>query len=63
MNYNTETINQMAQELAEMFKTAVIAQQEGDGRTPAIAEIEINMREALGMFLRTRSPKGFSTCS
>jgi hypothetical protein len=59
MHYNTETINQMAQQLAEMFKTAVITQQEGDGRTPAIGEIETNMREALrqvgqqalGMFL------------
>lgn len=37
MNYNTETINHMAHELAEVFKTAVIAQQESKGRTSRIA--------------------------
>lgn len=73
MHDNTETINQMAQQLAEMFKTAVIAQQEGDGRTPAIAEIETNMREALrqvgqqalGMFLSAMqtTPEKEISCS
>ncbi len=47
MNYNTEAINHMAQQLAEMFKTAVMAQQGSDGRTPPIAQIEAEMREAL----------------
>ena len=47
MNYNTETINHMAHELAEVFKTAVIAQQESKGRTSTIAQIETDMREAL----------------
>ena len=47
MNYNTETINQMAQQLAEMFKSAVIAQQASEGSTPTIAQIETDMREAL----------------
>lgn len=47
MNYNTETINQMAQQMAEMFKFAVTAQEGSDGRTPTIAQIETDMREAL----------------
>jgi hypothetical protein len=47
MNYNTETINHMAHELAEMFKSAVIAQQESKGRISRIAQIEADMREAL----------------
>ena len=47
MNYNTEAINQMAQQMAEMFKSAVIAQQESAGITPTIAQIEADMREAL----------------
>jgi hypothetical protein len=47
MNYNTEAINHMAQQLAEMFKTAVMAQQGSDGRTPPIAQVEAEMREAL----------------
>ena len=59
MNYNTEAINQIAQQLAEMFKSAVIAKQASDGSTPTIAQIEAEMREvlrqignqALGLFL------------
>lgn len=47
MKYNTEAINQMAQQLAETFKSAVITQQESEGSTPAIAQIEADMREAL----------------
>ena len=64
MNYNTEAINQMAEQMAEMFKTAVIAQQESDGHTPTIAQIETDMRtalrqvgnQALGLFLRSMQP-------
>ena len=44
MNYNTEAINQMAQQLAEIFKSAVMAQQESNGSTPKIAQIEADMR-------------------
>jgi hypothetical protein len=59
MNYNMETINGLAQQLAEMIKVAVIEQQEAGEGTPLIAQIEIGMREALrrigqqalGMFL------------
>lgn len=47
MNYNTETINQTAQHLAEMFKTAVLEQQIAGQGTPKIAQIETAMREAL----------------
>ena len=47
MNYNTETINEAAQQLAEMFKEAVIEQQEADQGRPTIAEIENGMREGL----------------
>jgi len=47
MNYNTEVINHMAQQMAEMFKSAVIAQKESGGCTPTIAQIEADMREAL----------------
>lgn len=47
MNYNTETINHLAQQLAEIFKAAVITQQESNGGTPTIAQIETDMREAL----------------
>jgi hypothetical protein len=47
MNYNTETINKAAQQLATMFKTMVIEQHgAGEGRT-TIAQIEADMREAL----------------
>jgi len=44
MNYNTETVNSVAQELAKMFKTMVMAQE--DDRLP-IAQIESEMREVL----------------
>ena len=47
MKYNTEMINQMAQQMAEMFKIAVIAQQASEGSAPTIAQIEADMREAL----------------
>lgn len=47
MKYNTEMINQMAQQMAEMFKIAVMAQQASAGSTPTIAQIEADMREAL----------------
>ena len=65
MNYNTEAINQMAQQLAEMFKSEVTAQQESDGSTPTIAHIEADMREALrqignqalGLFLSSMQAK------
>jgi len=59
MNYNMETINSLAQQLAEMIKVAVIAQQKAGKETPLIMQIENGMREALrqigqqalGMFL------------
>ena len=44
MNYNTETVNSVAQELAEMFKKIVIEQEHE--RVP-IAQIERRMREML----------------
>jgi hypothetical protein len=47
MNYNTEAVNQMAQQMAGMFKSAVMTQQESAGSTPTIAQIEADMREAL----------------
>jgi hypothetical protein len=47
MDYNTETINQMAQQMAKMFKSAVMAHQENDGSAPTIAQIETDMREVL----------------
>jgi hypothetical protein len=59
MNYNTEMINSVAQQLAEMFKEVVVEQQKNGQGTPVIAQIEAGMREvlrqvglqALGMFL------------
>jgi hypothetical protein len=59
MNYNTETINNAARQVAEMFKTAVIEQQAAGQGTSSIAQIETGMREvlrqigiqALGIFL------------
>lgn len=59
MNYNIETINGLAQQLAEIFKVAVMERQKAGTGTPLIAEIENGMREALrqigkqalGMFL------------
>lgn len=47
MNYNTETVNSVAQQLAEMFKVAVIEQEGAGEDTPMIAQIETEMREAL----------------
>jgi hypothetical protein len=47
MNYNTEGINQLAQQLAELLKSAVMTQQESGEGIPRIAEIETEMREAL----------------
>jgi len=47
MNYNMETINFMAKQLAEMFRMAVMEQQKAGAGTPLIAEIEKGMREAL----------------
>ena len=47
MDYNTEAINLMAQQLAEMFKSSVMSQQESAGGNPTIAQIEADMREAL----------------
>jgi len=59
MNYNIETINGLAQQLAEIFKVAVMERQKAGAGAPLIAEIENGMREALrqigkqalGMFL------------
>jgi hypothetical protein len=59
MNYNTETINSAAQQLAAMIKSAVIDQHAAGQGTSTIAEIETGMREglrqigvqALGLFL------------
>lgn len=59
MNYNTETIKQIASAMAGLFKTAVIEQKESSGSDPTIAEIETEMRQmfrqigeqALGMLL------------
>jgi len=59
MKYNTETINDVAKELAEMFRTEVIEQHATGKGTTTIAKIETNMREMLrqigvqilGMFL------------
>ncbi|MCJ7529440.1 MAG: hypothetical protein MUO64_00225 [Anaerolineales bacterium] len=34
MNYNSETINNVSEKLAEMFKTAVIAEQQNDQGAP-----------------------------
>ena len=47
MNYNTETINSAAQQLAAMFKLAVIEQHAAGQGTTTIAQIETGMREAL----------------
>lgn len=47
MNYNTETINVLAQQLAMLVKTAVSEQQKAGAGTPLIAEIENSLREAL----------------
>lgn len=47
MEYNTETINRAAQQLAEMFKMAVIRQRQSGEGVPLIAQIEADLREAL----------------
>lgn len=47
MNYNIEIINDVAQQMAEMFKEAVIEQQQAGQGTPTIAQIETGMREGL----------------
>jgi hypothetical protein len=47
MNYNTETINSVAEQIAKMFEVAVIEQQKAGQNTPRIAQIETGMREAL----------------
>lgn len=47
MNYNTETINGLAQQLAEIMQVAVKEEQKAGGGTPLIAEIENGMREVL----------------
>ena len=47
MNYNTKIINHLAQQFAEMFKTAIVEQQKEGQATPMIAQIEADMRDAL----------------
>ncbi len=47
MNYNMEQVKKIAEGLAAIFKTAVIAQKQNSGSTPSIAEIETGMRQAL----------------
>ena len=72
MNYNMETINSLAKQLAEMIKVAVNAQQKAGEETPLIMQIENGMREALrqigqqalGMFLSSMqtSPESEIDC-
>lgn len=47
MNYSTETINGIAQQLAEMVKAAVTEQKREGEETPKIGQIETHMREIL----------------
>jgi len=47
MKYNTETMQKIAQQIAEMIKTAVVEQIETEQGRPTIADIEQGMREAL----------------
>lgn len=47
MNYSTETIKRIAQELAGMVKTAMDEQSRAGESSPKIAQIETDMREAL----------------
>ncbi len=47
MNYSTETINRIAQELAGMVKTAMDKQSRAGESSPKIAQIETDMRETL----------------
>ncbi len=59
MKYNIEIINDMANQFAEIIKSAVIEEQRKNNPTPLIAQIENDMRtillqvgqQALGMFL------------
>lgn len=59
MDYNTEVIKSAATQIAEMFKSIVISQQQGGQGTLTIAQIETYLREvvrqigiqALGQFL------------
>lgn len=59
MNYNTETINELAKQTAAMFITAIQAEEKAGQDVPKIAQIETGFREvlrqigaqALGMFL------------
>jgi hypothetical protein len=47
MEYNTEVIKSVAEQIAEMFKRAVKAEQTRTGSFPGIAQIEAEMREAM----------------
>lgn len=47
MNYNTEKVKQVAEAMAEMFKSAVNEQNQSNGSRPTIAEIELGMRQAM----------------
>lgn len=47
MNYNTEIINRLAQQLAEVFKMAISEQAKAGEGKPVIAQIETSLREAL----------------
>jgi hypothetical protein len=44
MNNNTGMIKSVAQQLAEMFKNAVVEQQKTGQGTPVIAQIEASLR-------------------
>lgn len=72
MNYNTETVNSAAQQLAAMFKTAVLEHHAAGQGSVTIAQIETGMREALrqigkqalGLFLSSMqsTPAGEIAC-
>ena len=47
MNNDTKVINHAAQQIAEMFKKAVMSQQQNGNEVPTIAAIETSLREAL----------------
>lgn len=47
MNYSTETIKRIAQDLAGMVKTAMDEQSRAGGSSPKIAQIETDLRETL----------------
>jgi hypothetical protein len=63
----------MAQQMAKMFKIAIMVQQASDGSTPTIAQIEADMRETLrqagnqtlSLFLSSMqtTPEKENTCS